>query len=139
MDAEAARVEHLKLIQAVVDRLGRSSFAVKSTAAAAAAALSAFTASAGSPPAALAGLAVPLLWLLDARFLEQERGFRRLYDSVRRGAPPPCGSDDYFTMDAPPARRRSDRLVGVAVSPSLCLFYTPLLALIVASALTALL
>ena len=58
MNLEAARVEHLKLIQAVVDRLGRSSFAVKSVAAASSGALVAFTASTDSPVSALAGFAI---------------------------------------------------------------------------------
>ena len=58
MDAEEARVEHLKLIQAVVNRLGRNSFAIKSAAAAASAVLVAFTASANSPLAAVGGFAI---------------------------------------------------------------------------------
>ena len=93
MNAEAARIEHLKLIQAVVARLGRNSFAIKSTAAAVSAALVAFTASVGSPFAALGGFAVLSLWLLDARFLRQERAFRRLFDSIRTGLPKEHGAD----------------------------------------------
>lgn len=130
MDSEAARVEHLKLIQAVVDRLGRNSFAIKSTAAAASAVLVAFTASANSPLAAVGGFAILSLWLLDARFLRQERCFRRLYDSVRKRAPAELGSDDYFTMELAPDARQCDGLLRVAVSLSLSLFYAPLLILI---------
>ena len=134
MDAEEARVEHLKLIQAVVNRLGRNSFAIKSAAAAASAVLVAFTASANSPLAAVGGFAILSLWLLDARFLRQERGFRRLYDSVRKGAPAEPSSDDYFTMELAPDARQSDGLLGVAVNLSLSLFYVPLLMLIGVSA-----
>lgn len=134
MDTEAARVEHLRLIQAVVDRLGRNSFAIKSTAAAASAALVAFTASVGSPLVALGGFAVLSLWLLDARFLRQERDFRRLYDSVRRGAPAGPGSSNYFTMELAPDVRQPDGLLGVASNLSLSLFYVPLLLLIGVSA-----
>ena len=87
MDTETARVEHLKLVQGIVNRIGRNSFAIKSAAATAVAVLVAFTASTDSPVAALAGLAVLPLWLLDARFLKQERDFRRVYDNIRRGPP----------------------------------------------------
>ena len=138
MSAEAARIEHLKLIQAIVDRLGRNSFAIKSTAAAASAALVAVTASVGSPLAALGGFAVLSLWLLDARFLWQERSFRHLYNSVRTGPPKEPGSDDYFTMDVSSAVGGSDSLLRVAVSLSLSMFYTPLLSLIGVSAAIAL-
>ena len=75
VSAEAARIEHLKLIQAVIARLGRNSFAIKSTAAAVSAVLVAFTASVGSPLAALGGFAILSLWLLDGYFLWQERAF----------------------------------------------------------------
>lgn len=134
MDSEAARVEHLKLIQAVVDRLGRNSFAIKSAAAAASAVLVAFAASANSPLAAAGGFAILALWLLDARFLRQERGFRSLYDSVRKGAPAEPGSGDYFTMELAPDAPQSEGLLRVAVNLSLSLFYVPLLMLIGVSA-----
>ena len=94
MNPEATRIEHLKLIQGVIDRLGRNSFATKSIAAAASAALVSFTASTDSAVSALAGFAVFPLWLLDAFFLERERGFRRLYDSVRQGLPSEHGHAD---------------------------------------------
>ena len=134
MDSEAARIEHLKLIQAVVARLGRNSFAIKSTAAAVSAALVAFTASIGSPLAALGGFAILSLWLLDASFLRQERGFRGLYDSIRAGAPAKSGADDYFTMNMSTVAEQSDSLLRVAVSLSLCLFYVPMLMLVGVSA-----
>ena len=139
MSPETARIEHLKLIQAVINRLGRNSFAIKSAAAAASAALVAFTASTGSPVAALAGLAILLLWMLDARFLAEERGFRSLYDSVREGSPPEYGSDDYFNMEVLSPAKGSGGPIRVAASPSLYLFYVPLLVLLGASSLIALL
>ena len=134
MNAEAARIEHLKLIQAIVARLGRNSFVIKSTAAAASAALVAFTASVGSPFAALGGFTVVSLWLLDARFLRQERAFRRLFDSIRTGPPKEPGADDYFTMDVSTSAVRLDSLLSVAASLSLSLFYIPLLILVGISA-----
>lgn len=137
MSQEMARIEHLKLIQAVVNRLGRNSFAIKSAAAAATAALVALTASTSSPVVALAGIAILPLWMLDARFLAEERGFRRLYDSVRKGPPAEYGSDCYFNMEVLSTAKGSDSLIRVAASASLFLFYLPLLALIGAAALIA--
>ncbi len=130
MDSETARVEHLKLIQAIVARLGRNSFAIKSTAVAASAALVAFIASVGSPFAALGGLAILFLWILDARFLQQERSFRRLYNSVRKGPPREPGSDDYFAMKESLPDGRCDSILKVTVSQSLSLFYVPLVVLV---------
>ena len=138
MDIEAARIEHLKLIQAIVARMGRNSFAIESAAAAIAAALVAFTASIGSPFAALGGFAVLSMWLLDARFLRQERAFRRLFDSIRTGLPKESGTDNYFTMDVSTSAGRSDSFLSVVVSLSLSLFYIPLLILVGVSAGAAL-
>ena len=135
MDTETARVEHLKLIQAVVSRLARSSFAVKSAATAASVALVAFVASTDAPLAAIGGVGVVPLWLLDADFLRQERGFRRLYNLIRKGQPAGYGADRYFTMDASVAVDRPDCLLRVAASRSLSLIYAPLIALVGASGL----
>ena len=137
MDPETARIEHLKLVQGIVNRIGRNSFAIKSAAATAVAVLVAFTASTDSPVAALAGLAVLPLWLLDARFLKQERNFRRLYDTIRRGPPSECGADDYFTMDVGIEVERVESMWRVAAGLSLSLFYAPLLLLIAVSAVVA--
>lgn len=130
MDPEAARIEHLKLVQAVIARLARSSFAVKSGATAASAALVAFVASADTPLASMGGVAILSLWMLDATFLRQERNFRRLYNLVRMGQPCVYGAPRYFTMDVSIAVGRPERLLNVAVSSSLSLMYVPLLALV---------
>ena len=137
MDTETARVEHLKLVQGIVNRIGRNSFAIKSAAAAAVAVLVAFTASTDSPVAALAGLAVLPLWLLYARFLKQERDFRRVYDNIRRGPPSEFGADHYFAMDVSTEVERGESMWRVATSLSLSLFYAPLLMLIAVSAVVA--
>ena len=67
-----------------------------------------------------------------------KRGFRRLYDSVRQNAPSEHGHAGYFAMEVPPATAGSDGRIGVAFSPSLSLFYPPLLLLVAAAALIAL-
>ena len=133
MNPEAGQVEHLDLIQGVVDRLSRNSFAIKSAATATTAALVAFMADTESPMAT-AGIAVFPLLLLDAFFLERERGFRGLYDSVRRSSPPEHGHDGYFTMGVPAAGLGHGLLRAVS-SASLSLFYAGLIMLTGVSAL----
>ena len=130
MDPETARIEHLKLIQAVITRLARNSFAIKSTTAAASAALIAFLATTGSPLASIGGAAILPLWLLDASYLRQERRFRRLYDHIRSGCPPAFGNSQYFTMDASIAKGRPDNVFKVAASSSISWLYLPLLILV---------
>ena len=130
MDPETARIEHLKLIQAVITRLARNSFAIKSTTAAASAALIAFLATTGSPLASIGGAAILPLWLLDASYLRQERRFRRLYDHIRSGCAPAFGTSQYFTMDASIAKARPDNVFKVAASSSISWLYLPLLILV---------
>ena len=134
MDPETARVEHLKLIQAVITRLARSSFAVKSATVAASAARIAFSAATDSPLVSVAGTAILPLWLLDASYLRRERSFRRFYDHVRIGPPSDLGDPDYFTMDVGVPEGREAGLPRVAVSRTLAVVYLPLLVLIGLSA-----
>ena len=56
MSPRSPGIEHLKLIQAIVNRLGRNSFAIKSAAAAVAAGLVALTTSTSTPVPPLPGL-----------------------------------------------------------------------------------
>lgn len=81
---DTGRTEHLQMIQGVIDRISQCSFQLKGWAVTLAAALEIFL----KGEAASAYLFVPALpvvafWLLDARFLRQERMFRALYDNVR--------------------------------------------------------
>ena len=130
MDPETARIEHLKLIQAVITRLARNSFAIKSTTAAASAALIAFMATTGSPIASVGGAAILPLWLLDASYLKRERSFRLLYDQIRSGPPPGFGTCQYFTMDVTAANEQPEGMLRVAASMSLSLLYLPLFILV---------
>ncbi len=79
------RVEHLKLIQAVIARLAGHSFLLKGWAVTVVAALLALTEGrSGELSIPLVGL-VPVLgfWVLDTYYLTHERRFRDLYDQVR--------------------------------------------------------
>ena len=89
-------VAHLKIIQTVIDRLGRNSLWVKtwSLALIVAAAILLGGTSSSYPYDVL--LLIPFVlgfWILDGYFLWQERLFRQVYDEVR------VQSDTDFQMD----------------------------------------
>lgn len=79
-------VDHLKMIQGVIERMARHSFWLRGISAALAAAWLAFVARVGVAEAS-AGywpiLPLLMLFLLDGYYLSQERRFRKLYDAVR--------------------------------------------------------
>ncbi len=137
MDPQTARIEHLKLIQAVITRLARNSFAVKSLAVAASAALIAFTSATGTPLASVGGAAILPLWWLDASYLRNERLFRGLYDYIREGPPAEFGACHYFSMDVSVAEQRNEGMLKVVISRSILLVYLPLLVLIGLASLIA--
>lgn len=79
-------IEHLKMIQAVIDRMGRNSFQLKGWSAALATGWLVFVARSSDvsvDPWWLAIIPFALLFALDGYFLWQERLFRGLYDEVR--------------------------------------------------------
>lgn len=89
-------IEHLKMIQAVIDRLGRNSLWVKTwnLALIVVAAILLGSESDHYPFGTLFLIPCILgLWVLDGYFLWQERLFRKVYDEVR------LQSDTDFQMD----------------------------------------
>jgi hypothetical protein len=90
-------LEHAKLVQGVLTKLGNRDLALKASA------LTITTAAAGAALAAKvslvvwpAALAVLALMLLDGFYLNQRRMFRRLYDAVRQGGV------EWLSMDTQP-------------------------------------
>ena len=135
MDPESARIEHLKLIQDIIARLGRNSFAIKAVAATVVAAVIAATVSSRSPLiAAYAGLPVAMFWMLDAFYLLRERRYRKLYDLARRGSPPEPGDQTYFSMSVDRENQGDGGLIKIAFSATLLIFYVSLLAILALAA-----
>ena len=122
------RIKHLEFIQAVVTRLGTSSFLIKGWALTIAAALLAVLASRLEWGIALVGV-VPVLafWFLDGYFLWQERLFRKLYDDVRK----PDSGVELMSMNPAPYAKTTTFWDAV-FSRTLLLFYGALLLLDVA-------
>lgn len=128
MDSETARIEHLKIIQAMVDRMGRDSFAIKAGSLTIVAGLLAVTLAINSWMVSVIGMIpIAMLWGLDAFFIRQERIFRRLYDTVRLGSAPDIGTTRYFSMDTNEAQSEVDGLLLTIISRTLPFFYLPLL------------
>jgi hypothetical protein len=78
------KVEHLKLVQAVITRMGSNSFLLKGWSVTLVSALFALAAKDTKPALVwFAYLPGVVFWGLDGYFLWQETLFRRLYDNVR--------------------------------------------------------
>jgi hypothetical protein len=120
---EAARIEHLKMIQGVINRLATCSFQLKGWVVTLAAALQVFLKGEANP-AYLFVPALPVIafWFLDGWYLRQERLFRRLYDNVRGEE---ATAD--FSMDTQPFRKAVGSVMKVTFSRTLLLFYGPVL------------
>lgn len=127
MVTESARIEHLKLIQAVIARMARNSFAIKAAASTITAALVAVTVGSGIPLAAAGGLPLAMLWILDGYYLRQERLFRELFDFVRTGQPPEPSSEAYFSMKTEDFHSKAGSLQRILIRRTLLAFYIPLL------------
>ncbi len=113
-ELDQARIAHLEMIQSVIRRMATITIVLKALAVALTAGVLAFAGAAPDPTAlvVLAALVpVLMLWVLDARYLRLERLFRRLYDTVRRGA-----AAEPFTMDV--TRFEADEASSLASAAS---------------------
>ena len=127
MDSETARIEHLKIIQAVIERLGRNSFAIKAGALTAFAGLIAASLGIDQWLVSLAGIIpVVLLWSLDAFWIRYERLYRILYDEVRIGEAPSIGSNKYMSMTTNHLDTQVAGILKIMFARTLPLFYGPL-------------
>lgn len=126
MDLMEAKLKHLELIQRIIDRYDSRSFRLKGWAVAVVSAIIALAAREGRSDVAFIGL-IPVLyfWFLDGNFLLKERGFRNLYNFVRKLEP----KEIDFSMHTERFRVDEPRLLkGFRVAPSRMLFafYFPL-------------
>ena len=118
------KLKHLELIQNVINRLANSSFFLKGWTVIFVAAVLGF-ATKDSKPMYVWLAAIPTLsfWTLDGFYLNQERLFRRLYDTVRE-------TDEEaidFSMDTVPFKQSGDWLKAVFSKTLLFFYFTILL------------
>lgn len=78
------KIEHLKMIQTIIDRMGHNSFMLKGWAIGVMIAIFAF-AGKGKEAECVLFTIIPLIifWLLDSYYLFLEKKYRLLYDDVR--------------------------------------------------------
>lgn len=86
---DQVRIAHLTMIQGVITRMAGNSFALKTLAVTLTTGVVALLGAIQTPSqlymlAAL--LPILMFWWLDARYLQLERLYRRLYDDVRTGS-----------------------------------------------------
>ena len=133
MDAETARIEHIKIIQGVIERLGRNSFAMKAGALTAFAGLVTVSIAINHWLVSLVGIVpIVLLWSLDAFWIRYERLYRLLYDEVRVGEAPNFGSEQYMSMDTAHLDSQTGGIMRVMFNRTLPLFYAPLVIVLLA-------
>ncbi|MBS1786465.1 MAG: hypothetical protein JST85_02010 [Acidobacteria bacterium] len=126
----SSKLEHLKMLQAVITRMAGNSFLIKGWCVTLVSALIALSAKDAKYMVLVAFLPVLMFWWLDAFFLRQERLFRKLYDHVREN-----GEDESdFSMNTQIVETKVASLDGVARSTTLRWFYGWLLVAVTAAA-----
>lgn len=118
------RIEHLRMVQTVIERMANCSFLFKGWTVTLVSGLAVFA----EGKADKAFLWLPLFpvvvfWLLDAYYLRQERLFRKVFDHVRSGG----DTDTDFSMNPSAFLKQVPGLIRMAFSKSLGWFYLPLL------------
>lgn len=78
------RIQHLQMLQAAITRMAGAAAAIKNLSLIIVAGALAFVATSKEPTLALfAAVLTVAFWLLDARYLQQEKWFRDMYDRER--------------------------------------------------------
>ena len=126
MEPKASKLEHLKMLQAVITRMASNSFMVKGWCVTLVSALIALSAKDAKYMVLVAFLPVLMFWWLDAYFLHQEKLFRELFDYVRENGK----EDSDFSMKTLGKESKDDKPASnvesqfkVAFSKTLFWFY----------------
>ncbi len=128
-DKPEHRVEHLKMVQAVIARLSNLGARVKTWTITLVGAVFVYAAATGTQDIVIvaAGLVlVVLLGLLDARYLFVETCYRELHKAIASGKPVKP-----FDMDYRPYVRSARSIGWVAQSRTVLGFYVPVFAMVV--------
>lgn len=119
-----AKIEHLKMIQAVITRMANNLFFLKGWSITLVAALFALGAKdANLLFMVIAYLPVFIFWILDGYFLAHERRYRDLYNEVRALKP----EEINFSMDAEKFKNKpKNTWIAAICSKTLVWFYLPM-------------
>ncbi len=121
MDGTEKVLEHLKMTQAIIDRLNRNSFWVKTLSVALIISAMVLVAIQGEKYPIVFFMPITLVlgfWILDGYYLWQERLFREVYNDIR------VQSDTDFEMNPMKHRKKSKcSWLSAIFSPTLFIFY----------------
>ena len=127
-DFTVDRIKHLDMIQGVVSRMAGNSTAIKRYCLIIVAVGVAIYKTIDDPFAVVAlAVMVCVFWLLDSKYLQQEKWFRDIYDQVRTE---PAGQRPDFRLTPDKTVRGSTWFWGRVFSWSTAGLYVPLLALL---------
>ncbi|PKQ27863.1 MAG: hypothetical protein CVT63_05770 [Candidatus Anoxymicrobium japonicum] len=135
---EKETVNHLDLIQGIINRLGRNSFAYKGWAITIISAIFALAVTKNVRPLYFLIALVPalLFWGLDAYYLRQEHLFRALYDEVRKNESSAL-PDGIFSMKTEPFVESTRSWISLCFSKSVLFLYCPLAVIVIAVTIVA--
>jgi hypothetical protein len=122
---DQVRIAHMQMIQGVITRMAGNSFALKTLAVALTTGVVALLGAVQKPSffyISAGVLPIAIFWWLDARYLQLERLYRRLYDDVRLGT-----MTDNFGMDTRPYRDQEASVHSIAWTWSVAGIYVALL------------
>ncbi len=119
----SSKLEHLKMLQAVITRMASNSFMVKGWCVTLVSALLALSAKDARFMVFVAYLPVLMFWWLDAFFLHQERLFRELYDHVRTNEKEESDFSMKTLSQKSDPKSKVDPQLKVAFSKTLFWFY----------------
>ena len=120
-ESESIRIAHLTMLQGVIARMGSNSFTLKALSATFGSAAVAVMASVERPSpyyAVAAMIPIVIFWLMDAQYLRYERGYRRLFERVRRGE-----EVEAYSLDAAPFLSEAGPVLRLAFTWSVIWFY----------------
>ncbi len=116
-----AKIEYLKMIQAIITRMSHYGFLLKGWGVTLLAAILALFAQGGKAELLLIGLfPVIVFWTLDAFFLHTERKYRALYDQVRHLEP---GAVDFNLAPTGEHERQVKPMWRIMFSRTLLVFW----------------
>ncbi len=118
-------IAHMSMIQGIITRLETNSFTLKALAMTLTTAVLAFTGSVKNPNWVypMSGcFPIVIFWIMDAKYLQLGRLFRRLFNAVRLHE-----VEDHFLMDVSAYKEREQGVLRIALSWSVCWYYLSIL------------
>lgn len=117
-DFKENELKHIEMIEAVIERMGQNSFALKGWTMTLIVAICAFSAAEAETKFALLAVApIIAFWFLDSFYLQKERKYRELYNRVIKHDAP------IFSMDISSIKGKSTDYIKCLFSITEWLFY----------------